>query len=102
VADGSKESNVKRTSTQDAEFPFEFCSECGTTVEATLVVNFTYVPAERGSRENGIQMEPDYDESVELHSAKVIFGSEILHEFTNLERFEERVWVWLKEQRMEV
>jgi len=90
---------VKRTSTQDAEFPFEFCSECGTTVEATLVVNFTYVPAERGSRENGIQMEPDYDESIEVNEAKIVFGPTTLHEFTDPKRFEPRVWDWLEAQR---
>jgi hypothetical protein len=86
-------------STQDAEFPFEFCSECGVEIEATLAINFTFLPAERGSRENGIQMEPDYPESIEINEAKVVFRSTTLHEFTDTKRFEPKVWEWLEAQR---
>lgn len=33
-----------------------------------IEIDFDYLPAERGSRENGIQMEPDYPEDVEINS----------------------------------
>ena len=61
--------------TISAEFPVDFdASVAGITLEGTLKTSFYYVPAQRGSRENGIQMEPDEPESIEVEDVKLIVG----------------------------
>ena len=54
----------------------------GDEVDVDLTLEFDYTPAERGSRENGIQMEPDYPESMELLSATTPDGVDVLSQLT--------------------
>lgn len=61
-------------STINAEFPVEFDSNVGIVLEGVLKTRFYYVPAQRGSRENGIQMEPDEPESIEVEDATLMVG----------------------------
>jgi hypothetical protein len=61
-------------STINAEFPVEFDSNVGIVLEGVLKTRFYYVPAQRGSRENGIQMEPDEPESIEVEDVKLMIG----------------------------
>ncbi len=53
---------------------------CGSYHELTAEVVVDYTPAERGCREpgTGMQMEPDYDESFEVHSVTVL-NTDITH-----------------------
>ncbi|GJH00232.1 hypothetical protein [Paraburkholderia terrae] len=71
--------------TINAEFPVDFdASIAGVTLEGTLKASFYYTPAQRGSRENGIQMEPDEPESIEVEDVKlVVGGKEFPHQIDN-------------------
>ena len=45
--------------------------------EVILTVDYDYSPPDRGRREHGIQMEPDYPEEIEIISAKDVIGKDI-------------------------
>jgi hypothetical protein len=80
--------------TTTATFPFELYTDCGLTIEATLHVEYTYFAAERETR-----TEPGSPESIEVESANLVFGREVLHEFErgDFARFEPQVWERVKE-----
>ena len=48
-------------------FSYTYTHDCGIVLECTL----EYEPAEAGSTENGLKMEPDYPSVVTLISAKL-------------------------------
>lgn len=68
--------------------------------EIDVTVQYEYMPAERGSRERGtgLQLEPDYPSSIEIHSVVDDQGKE--HELSKLEleRIENEILDMIKDR----
>ena len=58
----------KRTEPECMYGMYEYAYECG---PITLICHLEYEPAERGSRQGGVQMEPDYPDNMTLHAAYI-------------------------------
>lgn len=79
-----------------ADIPLDFESEIGATLECTLKARFYYEPAQRGARENGVQMEPDYPEGIEVEDATLMLGDAQLPFKLDEKKVEELCWNHLK------